>query len=185
MGMPPFFEGGLRGGETEGRLTAHHRRWATPACGRFSVTGAPGSRGKDGWPPPLPRQPRLDPGCLGGNLESSLHPHTRSPRPATRGGLPAGAPRADAHGGGGARRRRDDVRLPPKHRCDDGVEASAAGMARPCPWSLDRSRQVPPSICRKRRWHAHSMQTPEVCNASRIVERLKKGALHSFVGRLR
>jgi hypothetical protein len=52
---------------------------------------------------------------------------------------------ADARGGGGARRRRDDSRSPPKLERVAGVEASAGGAPRSCPWSMDRSRRVPPS----------------------------------------
>ncbi len=57
----------------------------------------------------------------------------------------ASGPPADARGGGGARRRRDDSRSPPMPERVAGFEASAGGAPRSCPWSMDRSRRVPPS----------------------------------------
>jgi hypothetical protein len=147
------------------RTWAGLRRAATaaPRCAGFAVLLGPrGLANNSASPGRAAAQPTQEPDLGHDSLDGSpfgdpqparpcaARRRTRSPAqagpgPWRQGGVPASGPPADARGGGGARRRRDDSRSPPMLERVAGVEASAGGAPRSRPWSMDRSRRVPPS----------------------------------------
>ncbi len=150
---------------SDSRTWADLRRAATaaPRCAGFAVLLGPrGLANNSASPGRAAAQPTREPDLGHDSLDGSplgdpqparpcaARRRTRSPAQAGPGPWrqswrAASGPPAEARGGGGARRRRDDSRSPPKLERVAGVEASAGGVPRSCPWSMDRSRWVPPS----------------------------------------
>jgi hypothetical protein len=121
------------------RQTAHCGRSLADACERFYVVRGPGARS----PVHAPGIPAVDHDHESVNprtvrskcplLEWSLRPRTRTAHPASRVGVPAGKPPADAQGGGGAPGRRDHSRSPGPEQATGGIEAAVSGAHRQVP----------------------------------------------------